>query len=290
MVFELALRIICQALQRGGRPLKSIKQRLKSKEGRVRGNLMGKRVDFSARAVITPDSNLEIDQVGVPRTIAQNLTFPEIVTAFNKDRMTELVARGHNQYPGAKYIIRDTGERVDLRYHPKSSDLHLQLGYKVERHLVDDDLIVFNRQPTLHKMSMMGHRVKILPWSTFRLNLSVTTPYNADFDGDEMNLHVPQSLETKAELQEMLMVPRNILTPQSNRPVMGIVQDSLTSATKMTKRDVFIEKVRAGHCRGLLGQCLLTIFCQDKVTGTTNSLGSPVVTFKSKHCMCSTTL
>ena len=106
-------------------------------------------------------------------------------------RMIELVRRGHNQYPGAKYIIRDTGERVDLRYHPRASDLHLQYGFKVERHLVDDDLIVFNRQPTLHKMSMMGHRVKILPWSTFRLNLSVTTPYNADFDGDEMNLHVP---------------------------------------------------------------------------------------------------
>jgi len=229
-------------VQRGGRPLKSIKQRLKSKEGRVRGNLMGKRVDFSARAVITPDPNLSIDQVGVPRTIAQNLTFPEIVTPFNIDRMHELVARGQNQYPGAKYIIRDNGERIDLRYHPKPSDLHLQYGYKVERHIVDDDLVIFNRQPTLHKMSMMGHRVKILPWSTFRLNLSVTTPYNADFDGDEMNLHVPQSLETKAEIQEMMMVPRMILTPQSNRPVMGIVQDSLTAATKMTKRDVFLEK------------------------------------------------
>jgi DNA-directed RNA polymerase II subunit RPB1 len=203
---------------------------------------MGKRVDFSARAVITPDPNLDIDQVGVPRTIAQNLTFPEMVTPFNIDRMQELVARGHNQYPGAKYIIRENGERIDLRYHPKPSDLHLQYGYKIERHIVDDDLVVFNRQPTLHKMSMMGHRVKILPWSTFRLNLSVTTPYNADFDGDEMNLHVPQSLETKAEIQELMMVHRNILTPQSNRPVMGIVQDSLTAATKFTKRDVFLEK------------------------------------------------
>ena len=103
---------------------------------------------------------------------------------------------------------------------------------------------MFNRQPTLHKMSMMGHRVKVLPWSTFRLNLSVTTPYNADFDGDEMNMHIPQSLETKAEIQELCMVPQMILTPQSNRPVMGIVQDSLTGATKMTKRDVFLEKVK----------------------------------------------
>lgn len=85
--------------------------------------------------------------------------------------MQELVRRGNNQYPGAKYIIRDNGERVDLRFHPKPSDLHLQFGYRVERHIRDDDVIIFNRQPTLHKMSMMGHRVKILPWSTFRLNL-----------------------------------------------------------------------------------------------------------------------
>ncbi|XP_015756612.1 PREDICTED: DNA-directed RNA polymerase II subunit RPB1-like [Acropora digitifera] len=231
-----------RAMQKSGRPLKSVKQRLKSKEGRVRGNLMGKRVDFSARAVITPDPNLSIDQVGVPRTIAQNLTFPEIVTPFNIDSMQELVRRGNNQYPGAKYIIRDNGERVDLRFHPKPSDLHLQFGYRVERHIRDDDVIIFNRQPTLHKMSMMGHRVKILPWSTFRLNLSVTTPYNADFDGDEMNLHVPQSLEARAEITEIMMVPRNIVTPQSNKPVMGIVQDSLMAVRRFTKRDVFLEK------------------------------------------------
>ncbi|XP_071838270.1 DNA-directed RNA polymerase II subunit RPB1-like isoform X1 [Apostichopus japonicus] len=231
-----------RAMQKSGRPLKSVKQRLKSKEGRVRGNLMGKRVDFSARAVITPDPNLKIDQVGVPRTIASNLTYPEIVTPFNIDKLQELVKRGANQYPGAKYIIRDNGDRVDLRFHPRPSDLHLQCGYKVERHIHDDDVVIFNRQPSLHKMSMMGHRVKILPWSTFRLNLSVTSPYNADFDGDEMNLHVPQSMETRAEVTQIMMVPRQIITPQSNKPVMGIVQDSLTAVRKFTKRDVFIEK------------------------------------------------
>lgn len=158
-------------MQKSGRPLKSIKQRLKGKEGRIRGNLMGKRVDFSARTVITPDPNLRIDQVGVPRTIAQNLTFPEIVTPFNIEKLYALVYRGHNQHPGAKYIIRSNGDRIDLRFHPKTSDLHLECGYRVERHVNDDDIIIFNRQPTLHKMSMMGHRVKILPWSTFRMNL-----------------------------------------------------------------------------------------------------------------------
>jgi len=148
------------------------------------------------------------------------------------------------QYPGAKYIIRDNGARVDLRFHPRAADLHLQPGYKVERHMRDGDIIVFNRQPTLHKMSMMGHRVKVLPWSTFRLNLSVTTPYNADFDGDEMNLHLPQTLETKAEISEIAMVPRQLITPQANKPVMGIVQDTLTAVRMMTKRDVFIELPR----------------------------------------------
>ena len=106
----------------------------------------------------------------------------------------------------------------------------------------DGDLVIFNRQPTLHKMSMMGHRVKVLPWSTFRMNLSDTSPYNADFDGDEMNLHVPQSMETRAEVENIHITPRQIITPQSNKPVMGIVQDTLTAVRKMTKRDVFIDK------------------------------------------------
>lgn len=150
------------------------------------------------------------------------------------------MCKGHDQYPGAKYIIRDNGERIDLRFHPRSSDLHLEFGYKVERHIQNGDVIVFNRQPTLHKMSMMGHRIRVLPWSTFRFNLSVTTPYNADFDGDEMNLHVPQSLETRAEIENLAMVPRNIITPQANKPVMGIVQDTLTAVRKMTKRDVYL--------------------------------------------------
>ena len=203
-----------RAMQKSGEPLKAIKARSKGKEGCIRGNLMGKRVDFSARTVITPDPNLRIDQVGVPRSIAQNLTFPELVTPFNIDRMQELVRRGNSQYPGAKYIVRDNGERIDLRFHPKPSDLHLQCGYKVERHLRDDDLVIFNRQPTLHKMSMMGHRVKVLPWSTFRMNLSCTSPYNANFDGDEMNLFVPQSMETRAEVENIHITPRQIITPQ----------------------------------------------------------------------------
>ncbi|KAI3644304.1 hypothetical protein MP228_010468 [Amoeboaphelidium protococcarum] len=232
---------IPQATQKSGRPIKSIRARLKGKEGRLRGNLMGKRVDFSARTVITGDPNISLDEVGVPRTIAKTLTFPEIVTPFNLDQLQEAVDNGPNEHPGARYVIRQNGDRIDLS-RAGAIELQLNVGDKVERHIRDGDIVLFNRQPSLHKMSMMGHRVRVMPYSTFRLNLSVTSPYNADFDGDEMNLHVPQSYETKAELSEICMVPRQIVSPQANRPVMGIVQDTLCGVRKFTKRDSFLTK------------------------------------------------
>jgi DNA-directed RNA polymerase II subunit RPB1 len=231
-----------RAMQRSGRPIKAIRARLKGKEGRLRGNLMGKRVDFSARTVITGDPNLSIDQVGVPRSIARNLTYPEIVTPYNINQLQELVRNGPGLHPGAKYVIRDNGDRVDLRYIGSKGNMSLQYGWIVERHINDGDVIIFNRQPSLHKMSMMGHKVKVMPYSTFRLNLSVTSPYNADFDGDEMNMHVPQSIEAKAEIQQLCMVPLQIISPQSNKPVMGIVQDTLCGITKFTMRDTFMDK------------------------------------------------
>mmetsp|Transcript_15235 Transcript_15235/g.35010 ORF Transcript_15235/g.35010 Transcript_15235/m.35010 type:complete len:1631 (-) Transcript_15235:547-5439(-) len=229
-----------QATTRSGRPLKSVSQRLKGKEGRIRGNLMGKRVDFSARTVITPDPNLAIDEVGVPRSIARNLTYPEIVTPFNIDKLQELVENGPIDLPGARYIIRKDGLRLDLRQ--PHAEKALQYGYRVERHIQDGDIVMFNRQPSLHKMSIMSHRVRIMPYSTFRMNLSVTSPYNADFDGDEMNLHVMQSMETRAEASEIMNVSRCIVSPQGNKPVMGIVQDTLLGSRGFTRRDTFIEK------------------------------------------------
>ncbi|KAI9188659.1 DNA-directed RNA polymerase II core subunit rpo21 [Blastocladiella emersonii ATCC 22665] len=231
-----------RAAQKSGRPIKAIRARLKGKEGRLRGNLMGKRVDFSARTVITGDPNLSIDQVGVPRSIALNLTYPEMVTRHNIRRLQEMVHRGAEEHPGAKYVIRPDGSRVDLRVSGAQGAPNLQPGWVVERHLSDNDVIIFNRQPSLHKMSMMGHKVKVMPYSTFRLNLSVTSPYNADFDGDEMNLHVPQSVEARAEIQQLCMVPLQIVSPQSNKPVMGIVQDTLCGITKFTRRDTFMDK------------------------------------------------
>ena len=231
-----------QALQKSGRPVKAIRARLKGKEGRLRGNLMGKRVDFSARTVITGDANISLDEVGVPRSIARTLTYPETVTPYNIAKLTQLVQNGPNEHPGAKYVIRADGTRIDLRHHRRAGAIQLEYGWKVERHLVDGDYIIFNRQPSLHKESMMGHRVRVMPYSTFRLNLSVTSPYNADFDGDEMNLHVPQTEETRAEVRELCMVPLNIVSPQGNKPLMGIVQDTLAGVYKLCRRDVFLTK------------------------------------------------
>lgn len=230
------------ATQRSGKPLKTFRERLVGKGGRIRGNLMGKRVNFSGRTVITADPILSIHQVGVPRTIASNLTVPEVVNRWNIRKLQVLVDRGPFEWPGARYIIRENGTRVDLRYARTANDRALKYGWIVERHLMDDDTVLFNRQPSLHKMSIMCHRAKVLDYSTFRLNLTCTTPYNADFDGDEMNLHALQTLPAIAEAQELMIVPRLIITPAANRPVMGIVQDSLLGGRKITQRDVFIER------------------------------------------------
>lgn len=235
---------IPQATQRTGRPIKSICQRIKTKEGRVRGNLMGKRVDFSARTVITAEPNIMLDELGVPESIAKNLTFSETVTDLNKHFLQTCINNGpepsHRGMVGARYVVQDkTKRQKDLRF---AKDIRLECGDIVERHLMDGDYVVFNRQPTLHKMSMMGHRVRVMTGNTFRLNLSACSPYNADFDGDEMNLHVPCTHDARAEVRELMMVPKNIVSPQANRPVMGIVQDALLACRKLSMRDVFIEK------------------------------------------------
>jgi DNA-directed RNA polymerase II subunit RPB1 len=283
------IRGMPQVTQRSGRPLKTIQQRLKGKEGRIRGNLMGKRVDFSARTVITADPNLGIHQVGVPRSVAMNLTVPERVTAYNIHELSALVANGPTIHPGAKHIIRSDGTRIDLRYVKNKSELLLAHGWIVERQLRDDDVILFNRQPSLHKMSIMGHMAKVLDWSTFRLNLSCTAPYNADFDGDEMNLHVPQSLPARAEAELMMLSPRVIVSGQSNRPVMGIIQDTLLAVQKMTKRSTFIER---DLCFNMLmwvenwnGRIPIPAICKPKELWTGKQLFSmilPKVNLKSK--------
>ena len=224
--------------QRSGRPLKSIKERLVGKTGRVRGNLMGKRVDYSARSVIGPDVNLKISELGVPKKIAMNVTYPEKVNIRNKRFLTKLVLNGPDEYPGAKILKRKNGEEVSLRYVDRKS-IELNEGDIVHRHMMDGDAVLFNRQPTLHRMSMMGHIVKVMnEGNTFRLNVGVTKPYNADFDGDEMNLHMPQDEEAMAELRNLAAVPRQIISPANNQSIIGVFQDSLLGAFRFTRKGI----------------------------------------------------
>ena len=170
-----------QAQQRSGRPFKSLIERLKSKDGRIRGNLMGKRVDFSARSVITPDPNISIDELGVPLKIAMNLTFPEVVNQYNINKLKNYIINGCDIYPGAKFIkLEKDGRIISLKTYKNRNEINLSIGDIVERHLMNDDVVLFNRQPSLHRMSMLAHRVKVMPYNTFRLNVCVTPCYNAD--------------------------------------------------------------------------------------------------------------
>ena len=224
--------------QRSGRKLKSIKERLNGKGGRVRGNLMGKRVDFSARSVITPDPNLSIRELGVPLKIAKNITKPVVVNDMNRRFLMRLVRNGPEEYPGAKILERKGGESISLRYADREN-IVLYNGDIVHRHMMDGDGVLFNRQPTLHRMSMMCHIARIMrQGDTFRMNVGDTKPYNADFDGDEMNMHMPQDEEAEAELKNLAAVPYQIISPAKNQSIIGIFQDSLLGSYRFTRPNV----------------------------------------------------
>jgi len=242
--FDNEVSGIPQAHHRSGRPLKTLTQRLKGKEGRFRGSLSGKRVDFSSRTVISPDPNLDLAEVGVPETIAKKLTIPEIVTDWNIEKLKKLVINGPDKFPGVNYILRPDGVKIRLDFVEDRSIIaeSLEAGYLVERHLLDGDIVLFNRQPSLHQMSIMGHHVRVLPGKTFRLHPSVCPPYNADFDGDEMNLHVPQSEEARAEALLLMRVQEQLISPRFGGPIIGALRDFITGAYLLTKDDTVLSQ------------------------------------------------
>ncbi|MBC7129821.1 DNA-directed RNA polymerase subunit A', partial [Candidatus Bathyarchaeota archaeon] len=206
--------------------------------------LSGKRVDFSARTVISPDPNLDINEVGVPIDVAMRLSVPEKVTPWNIEEMRELVRNGPDKYPGALYIIRPDGRRIRLEFVADRDKLAeaLEPGFVVERHLKDGDIAIFNRQPSLHRMSIMAHYVRVLPYKTFRLHLCVCPPYNADFDGDEMNLHIPQSEEAQTEARMLMQVQDQILSPRFGGPIIGAIRDFITAAYLFTRKSTYLTK------------------------------------------------
>ncbi|KAI1416301.1 beta and beta-prime subunits of DNA dependent RNA-polymerase [Hypoxylon sp. FL1857] len=211
-------------------------QRLKGKQGRFRGNLSGKRVDFSG----------PINQVAVPELVAKNLTYPERVHRANIDKLRQCILNGPNVHPGAQAILKQDGDqsfKISLRFADKETAARdLREGDVVERHLEDNDIVLFNRQPSLHKLSIMSHYAKIRPWRTFRLNECVCGPYNADFDGDEMNLHVPQTEEARAEAMTLMGVKYNLATPKNGEPIIAATQDFITAAYLLSSKDNFFDR------------------------------------------------
>jgi len=240
--FDNSIAQVPPARHRSGQPLETVTERVKGKEGRIRHNLAGKRVNFSSRTIISPDPSLKINEVGVPIEIGKVLTVPEKVRSENITRLKELVERG-DVWPGAVYVIRPDGKKKRITDDLKAELIEeLALGYVVERHLRDGDIVLFNRHPSLHKMSLMSHYAKILPQRTFRLHPGTAAPYNADYDGDAMNIHVPQTEEARAESEVLLNVRNNLISPKNNTNLLGCIADAITgnyllSVSKLSKDD-----------------------------------------------------
>ncbi|MBW2982986.1 DNA-directed RNA polymerase subunit A' [Candidatus Woesearchaeota archaeon] len=257
------------ARHRSGQPLKTITGRIKSKEGRIRHNLAGKRTNFSARTVISPDPRIKINEVGVPQKVAMKLTVPERVTEWNMTYLKKFIQQGPKEYPGSNYIIRPDGRRKKITSETQEQLLEeLQPGFIVERHLMDGDIALFNRQPSLHRMSMMCHRVKVLPGLTLRISPAVCAPYNADFDGDEMNLHIPQTEEARSEAELLMEVQTQIISPRYGLSIIGCNQDAISGNYILTREGFEVSKKEAVDLLAAVG---LTDFSRlpnkEKVTG-----------------------
>lgn len=249
----------------GRTPPPGIKQTLEKKEGLFRKHMMGKRVNYAARSVISPDPNIETSEIGIPPFIAQKLTFPEPVTPWNVDKLRRAVINGPGTYPGASHVEHDDGKITSLEFlslerrtalantlltpdgqtklTTGNTPLPTYLNKKVHRHLEDDDILLVNRQPTLHKPSIMGHRAKVLTREkTIRLHYANCNTYNADFDGDEMNVHFPQNSLARAEAYNIANTDNQYLGPTNGNPLRGLIQDHISAAVWMTKRDTFFTR------------------------------------------------
>ncbi|NHN57469.1 MULTISPECIES: DNA-directed RNA polymerase subunit A' [Halorussus] len=234
------------ARHRSGRPLKTLSQRLKGKEGRFRGSLSGKRVNFSARTVISPDPTLSLNEVGVPERVAREMTQTMNVTERNKEEARRYVANGPEGHPGANYVKRPDGRRLKVtEKNCEELSTKVEAGWEVNRHMVDGDIVIFNRQPSLHRMSIMAHEVVVMPYKTFRLNTVVCPPYNADFDGDEMNMHALQNEEARAEARVLMRVQEQILSPRFGENIIGAIQDHISGMYLLTNQNPHFNETQA---------------------------------------------
>jgi DNA-directed RNA polymerase subunit A' len=242
--FDNKISQIPPAKHRTRRALRTLAQRLAGKEGRFRYNMAGKRVNFCARSVISPDPNININELGVPLHVAKELTVPETVTDWNLAWAKKLI-KSFGTYPSASYVKTDEGKRRKITIDTVAQILEdIQPGWVIERQMIDGDIAMFNRQPSLHRLSMMGHIVRVLPGSTFRINPLVCVSYNADFDGDEMNLHFPQTEEARAEARSLLLMDNQIITPRYGSSIIGCIQEALLGNYFLTK-DMLLTKPEA---------------------------------------------
>ncbi len=244
-----------QARQRTGGAKKSLTDRFIGKQGRIRQNLVAKRTDMSARTVIKPDKYLDIDELGVPTAFAVILTVQEDVNSRNLQSLKCAVRAGHGVLGGASRILHADGQMTQLQYitdPEQRAAVDLRVGDVVERHLRDGDRVVFNRQPSLHKLSVMVHRVKLIDGLAIAVSLGVVEPYNADFDGDEMNLHVIQNMLGLAECVELMAVSRNVMNPQNNQPCLSLVQDVRVGGMLLTRRTTFLTLEQMQQCMGAI--------------------------------------
>lgn len=234
-------------LENTNQKFKSLFSRLKGKNGRFRGNLSGKRVDFSGRTIISPDPNLPLNFLGLPVSLAKKLTFPEKVNKINIDRLQRAIIRGNSRFPGANFYTDLRNNKTNIERESRNQDqIQIKNGYKIERHLKNNDLVFFNRQPSLHRISIMAHRIKVIPGKTFKINECVCKPYNADFDGDEMNVHVPQTQKARAECGILLNLTSNINSPANGESMVAATQDFLSSSFLLTSKDQFFSKIQIG--------------------------------------------
>lgn len=229
-----------------------IKQRLEKKDGLFRKNMMGKRVNFAARSVISPDPNIETNEIGIPLVFAKKLTYPEPVTNHNYWELKQAVINGPDIYPGAAAVENELGQVVNLKFKtvderiaianmllsPSNWKLKRSRNKKVYRHLTTGDVVLMNRQPTLHKPSIMGHRARVLTGErTIRMHYANCNTYNADFDGDEMNMHFPQNEIARAEAMQLADADHQYLVATSGKPLRGLIQDHISMGTWFTSRD-----------------------------------------------------
>ncbi|KAH3902860.1 probable DNA-directed RNA polymerase I subunit RPA190 [Saccharomycodes ludwigii] len=238
-------------------PTPGVKQALEKKEGLFRKHMMGKRVNYAARSVISPDPNIETNEIGLPPVFAKKLTYPEPVTSYNIAELRQAVINGPEKWPGATQIQNEDGSLVSLvgmtleqrkalanqLLTPSTHNFNHTLNKKVYRHIKNRDIVIMNRQPTLHKASMMGHKVRVLPSEkTLRLHYANTGAYNADFDGDEMNLHFPQNENARSEALTLANTDSQYLTPTNGSPVRGLIQDHISAGVWLTNKDSFFTR------------------------------------------------